>query len=605
MQKSYYDARRKDLLSTDYSMIFRYDEDGLMQYVDGANRGLDILAKLNETDANGTPINNAKDSAAQLAYLKSIGFDVAHLSTNADGSSAEDDDQRMQNFWDNVDGWMEELDGLYDEYNEHLTSVEENTEKQNEILQEYIDNQLSVEEKLLTAIQDRDQAIIDKLQDQKDALEESSQAYIDGLSDALAKERNMYDRQSAAEETAKMRRQLAILQRAGGSAAEIKSLQDQIDGRMKDEYFDKMQEQINAVQEASDKQLEKLQNQIDLLTESLEYQKENGLLWQEVYDMMNSWTPEKMLQFIEEFTKTYKENSDLQNSEDSKNAFKELQIWDAKRTSDKRNGDWADYYSKLDKRFDSVKEESAGLAQDAFARGYGEGGRSQAEAAANAVFEEALKNANNRFDPNKGNDNTGGAASNGEGTVKGNATFKNNNNKVYSYDDASTTKKGFVVYGNGKDISFKVLDEKGERILISGTDGKGQKIDNRWVPKRYFQYDNGGLVDFTGPAWVDGTKAKPEAFLSAEDTKLLKSKIFSNSTYSLRSTLEAIEKLGKTFANVSTDGANGQSINIENVEVAIQPGVISSDYDAKRAGEMALEEMVRIARKTTNRVVSR
>lgn len=605
LQKSYYDARRKDLLSTDYSMIFRYDEDGLMQYVDGANRGLDILAKLNETDANGTPINNAKDSAAQLAYLKSIGFDVAHLSTNADGSSAEDDDQRMQNFWDNVDGWMEELDGLYDEYNEHLTSVEENTEKQNEILQEYIDNQLSVEEKLLTAIQDRDQAIIDKLQDQKDALEESSQAYIDGLSDALAKERNMYDGQSTAEETAKMRRQLAILQRAGGSAAEIKSLQDQIDGRMKDEYFDKMQEQIDAVQEASDKQLEKLQNQIDLLTESLEYQKENGLLWQEVYDMMNSWTPEKMLQFIEEFTKTYKENSDLQNSEDSKNAFKELQIWDAKRTSDKRNGDWADYYSKLDKRFDSVKEESAGLAQDAFTRGYGEGGRSQAEMAANAVFEEALKKAANGFKPDgNGNGNTSGGNAE-DNTVKGDATFKNKNYKVYSYDDATTDKKGFVIYGNGKNVSFKVHDEQGGRILISGTDGKGQKIDNRWVPKRYFQYDNGGLVDFTGPAWVDGTKAKPEAFLNAEDTKLLKSKIFSNSTYSLRSTLEAIEKLGKTFANVSTDGANGQSINIENVEIAIQPGVISSDYDAKRAGEMALEEMVRIARKTTNRVVSR
>ena len=605
LQKSYYDARRKDLLSTDYSMIFRYDEDGLMQYVDGANRGLDILAKLNETDANGTPINNAKDSAAQLAYLKSIGFDVAHLSTNADGSSAEDDDQRMQNFWDNVDGWMEELDGLYDEYNEHLTSVEENTEKQNEILQEYIDNQLSVEEKLLTAIQDRDQAIIDKLQDQKDALEESSQAYIDGLSDALAKERNMYDRQSAAEETAKMRRQLAILQRAGGSAAEIKSLQDQIDGRMKDEYFDKMQEQIDAVQEASDKQLEKLQNQIDLLTESLEYQKENGLLWQEVYDMMNSWTPEKMLQFIEDFTKTYKENSDLQNSEDSKNAFKELQIWDAKRTSDKRNGDWADYYSKLDKRFDSVKEESAGLAQDAFARGYGEGGRSQAEAAANAVFEEALKKAANGFKPDgNGNGNTSGGNAE-DNTIKGDATFKNKNYKVYSYDDATTDKKGFVIYGNGKNVSFKVHDEQGGRILISGTDGKGQKIDKRWVPKRYFQYANGGLVDYTGPAWVDGTKAKPEAFLSAEDTRLLKSKIFSNSAYSLRSTLEAIENLGKTFANVSTGENSGQSINIEKLEVAIQPGVISSDYDAKRAGEMALEEMVRIARKTTNRVVSR
>lgn len=605
LQKSYYDARRKDLLSTDYSMIFRYDEDGLMQYVDGANKGLDILAKLNETDANGAPINNAKDSSAQLAYLKSIGFDVAHLSTNTDGSSAEDDDQRMQNFWDNVDGWMEELDGLYDEYNEHLTSVEENTAKQNEILQEYIDNQLSIEEKLLTAVEDRQQAIIDSLQDQKDALEESSQAYIDGLSDALSKERNMYDKQSTADETAKLRRQLSILQRAGGSAAEIKSLQDQIDGRMKDEYFDKMQEQIDAVQEASDKQLEKLQNQIDLLTESLEYQKENGLLWQEVYDMMNSWTPEKMLQFIEEFTKTYKENSNLQNSEDSKDTFKELQIWDAKRTSDQRNSDWNDYYSKLDKRFDSVKEDNVGLAQDAFARGYGEGGRTAAEAAANAVFEEALKNASNRLKPD-GAGNDGSSGGNVEDTTaKGDATFKNKNYKVYSYDDATTDKKGFVVYGNGKNVSFKVHDEQGGRILISGTDGKGQKIDKRWVPKRYFQYANGGLVDYTGPAWVDGTKTKPEAFLSAEDTQLLKSKIFSNSAYSLRSTLEAIENLGKTFANISAGASSGQSINIEKLEVAIQPGVISSDYDAKRAGEMALEEMVRIARKTTNRVVSR
>lgn len=605
LQKSYYDARRKDLLSTDYSMIFRYDEDGLMQYVDGANKGLDILAKLNETDANGAPINNAKDSSTQLAYLKSIGFDVAHLSTNADGSSAEDDDQRMQNFWDNVDGWMEELDGLYDEYNEHLTSVEENTAKQNEILQEYIDNQLSIEEKLLTAVEDRQQAIIDSLQDQKDALEESSQAYIDGLSDALNKERNMYDKQNTADETAKLRRQLAILQRAGGSASEIKSLQDQIDGRMKDEYFDKMQEQIDVVQEASDKQLEKLQNQIDLLTESLEYQKENGLLWQEVYDMMNSWTPEKMLQFIEEFTKTYKENSDLQKSEDSKDTFKELQIWDAKRTSDQRNSDWSDYYSKLDKRFDSVKEDNAGLAQDAFARGYGEGGRTAAEAAANAVFEEALKNAANGFKPDgNGNGNTSGGNAE-DNTAKGDATFRNKNYKVYSYDDATTDKKGFVIYGNGKNVSFKVHDEQGGRILISGTDGKGQKINKRWVPKRYFQYANGGLVDYTGPAWVDGTKAKPEAFLSAEDTRLLKSKIFSNSAYSLRSTLEAIENLGKTFANVSTGENSGQSINIEKLEVAIQPGVISSDYDAKRAGEMALEEMVRIARKTTNRVVSR
>ena len=29
------------------------------------------------------------------------------------------------------------------------------------------------------------------------------------------------------------------------------------------------------------------------------------------------------------------------------------------------------------------------------------------------------------------------------------------------------------------------------------------------------------MVDYTGPAWVDGTKSKPEAFLSAKDTEVI------------------------------------------------------------------------------------
>jgi hypothetical protein len=37
--------------------------------------------------------------------------------------------------------------------------------------------------------------------------------------------------------------------------------------------------------------------------------------------------------------------------------------------------------------------------------------------------------------------------------------------------------------------------------------------------KKYKAFAHGGLVDFTGPAWLDGTKSRPEAFLSADDTK--------------------------------------------------------------------------------------
>ena len=35
----------------------------------------------------------------------------------------------------------------------------------------------------------------------------------------------------------------------------------------------------------------------------------------------------------------------------------------------------------------------------------------------------------------------------------------------------------------------------------------------------YRAFAEGGLVNYTGPAWVDGSRSKPEAFLSSEDTR--------------------------------------------------------------------------------------
>ena len=206
-----------------------------MQYVDGKNKGLDILATLNKTDANGKAVYNAKQ---QLEYLKNTaGFDINTLKINADGTTAEDEEQMMQNFWDGVDGWIEEMDSLYDSYNDAAIAMEEATTAMNEILQEQIDNQLAVEEKLMKALEAREQAEIDRIEAEKEALEEAAQEYIDGLNESLEKERSMYDKNESDAETVRLQRQLAILQRSGGSASEIKALQDQLDSRLKDAYF--------------------------------------------------------------------------------------------------------------------------------------------------------------------------------------------------------------------------------------------------------------------------------------------------------------------------------------------------------------------------------
>lgn len=52
--------------------------------------------------------------------------------------------------------------------------------------------------------------------------------------------------------------------------------------------------------------------------------------------------------------------------------------------------------------------------------------------------------------------------------------------------------------------------------VISGL-GSGNGV---WVKGLQIKkYATGGLVDFTGPAWVDGTKSKPEAFLNPYQTE--------------------------------------------------------------------------------------
>ena len=619
LQRKYYDERRKVLEKTSYGeLIFTYDEDGLMQYHEEEGKGLDILAELERTDENGKAVRTAEE---QVEFLKSVGFDTSTLLVNADGSKVESNDYQtmMQIFWDGVDGWMEELDGLYDSYNDSMTSVQESIEAQMKIQQEYIDNQLTVEEKLLQAIIDREQAEIDRLQGEKEALEEATSAYIDGLNNALDREKEMYEKNDTAAETARLQRQLAILQRSGGSAAEIRSLQDQIDSRLQDAYFQEQQDQIDAIQEASNNQLEKMQEQIDIMTEALEYQKENGLLWAEVYEMMNLWTPDQMLQFIEEFTKSYKEDSDLQNQEKSKETQKQTEIWDAGKDREEREKAWSDYYNSLSDYSEEFKKEHAEGAKIAFDEAYNKEGLDAAKKAADDYY----KKVDSQEEKNP--EETGEEKEPEETIPPETETSKETEKKGDS--SGSAGKKTSYKRGDSGEIVRKIQEtlnrRAGKNFLV--TDGIfGAATENA---VKSFQRDmqlkedgivgaqtlkklgitafkTGGLVDFTGPAWVDGTKSKPEAFLSASDTAMLKSKIFSNSDGSLKALVAALEEITNNTSRYSTE-TNSEQIIIQNAQVNIQPGTISNDYSARRAGEMALEEMVKIARKTTNRVVSR
>jgi len=56
---------------------------------------------------------------------------------------------------------------------------------------------------------------------------------------------------------------------------------------------------------------------------------------------------------------------------------------------------------------------------------------------------------------------------------------------------------------------------------VSGGSNSAQKAAESTIKKNATTYFYGGIVDYTGPAWVDGSKSKPEAFLNPYDTEMI------------------------------------------------------------------------------------
>lgn len=105
------------------------------------------------------------------------------------------------------------------------------------------------------------------------------------------------------------------------------------------------------------------------------------------------------------------------------------------------------------------------------------------------------------------------------------------------------------------------------------------------------KFAKGGLVDFTGPAWVDGTSEQPEAFLSAEDTARIgeAAKILAD-----------IPWLDRDTNNTSVVTNNGGDVN---VEINLNIDHISSDTDIDEMIQRVKDEIVDVARPEGTNVI--
>lgn len=668
LQKQYYDARRKDLEASQFGEFITYDEHGHLQHTDAYYEKLaDLMAQNGDSSAKYT-------AEEQYNMLVSWGFeDQMRYDTSGkevDLKGGEGYATAVQAFWDKLQKWQDDIDELYDGFTEYQNDILDLESKFNEELQKIIDNQVSLENRIEKAIEDARQREIDEAKSQKDAIQKSSEQFIQGLTDSLDKERKMYEDTQSQNELNRMRRQLAILQRSGGSASQIRSLQQDIASREQDEYFNEQQNQIDTIQKASDAEIKKLEQQISIMEETLKYEKEHGLLWDQVYEVMNS-TPQEIESFLLENSKDLEGKSTLQIAEDLRTIKSEIEQWIGYR-DDENNPiasegahNWNSYYTAAQSAYSLDEKNDATIinaAKAAYNETYERTGDENAAAraadeifykqfgdrpGAHAVAENTSTGNSSKDSGSSSKDSGGSGGDSNKGTlliscycngksIGGQKLTKSVGSYTPSYTEIinavpngyqylSHTPKTVTISKNSEatikvNCSIKLgSDKKVTGYVVSGV-MNGDLITEKYANQssdearkkfrqkypsgsiiNIYAYKEGGLANYTGLAMVHGSPQDPEAFLNAEETHMWRDKILSGNSGSLTSMLIDFQDMVSGMVNsdsYSEIGVSGSGVNIENAVVNMN-ATIANDYDARRAANTVMDEMIRIARKTT------
>ena len=613
-----------------WSKSLTFNEDGTLLSIFGneVGGGEGVFAYLDM-------LNNLSGDQ-QVAALKKLGYSYI----GKDGKALEGEELVKQfiSEYQDVVGSYNELD---DSILEAEATVASLTTAINDLEQEIKDNQKELEQAIYDLLVEASEREIEQTEKQNELLKEANQKYIDGLNDALSKEQQLYEQNKAIEDRESLQRQLSLLRRSGGSASEIEALEQQLDDALKSEYFDQQQKMIEDIADANERQAELLEQQVKLQQDALEYQKENGVIWTKVYEVM-SGSYEEILDFFTGQDTKFFEASALAQESMLLQWAKMVGIYDEDRASKQAKKDatahWtngtldamfaedetvSEYTNKdgtkgtktRQEQYNELSDKDKKAAQEHYVAAYtdailkGQTAEQARQTAYNSMVERFRMDADQgitRWDPRDKD-----------------ATKGNPNGTTYQYSVPYTVYfvDGQIETGEGRGISKENARDWAEYYAKKRTaskqkkNAKGDIIYHGGAPVRNIEYGTpvklyatGGLVDYTGVAMVHGSKSKPESFLNSDQTAQITQALRETTGKEsiLGSLQSTMEKLKSVIHNISTiDNSNNQSISIAPGAVVIQVEQLADSYDIEEVSRDVMNRMVAIANKATNRGVNR
>lgn len=420
---------------------------------------------------------------------------------------------------EDIDNLVEAFQNQRDALRDTEKDLAKYAQEVKKVREELVQMQIEIENELVDAVKNREKILHDArvkaLDDEIDMIEKAVEARKKAQEDDNSN-KELYKAQEA------LRR--ATLDSSGKNNAQLLQLQQDLEDKQLEIAEKRFEDDM-------DDRKQWLQDTKDAETETYDYRLEKMTwYWEQVQAIQEEGT-EAMMETLIHWNEEYRQQSALQQSEMERE-------WKETMDAMKAATDMGAELGKLTSDIVSVTQtvESMDIKIQALP-----GSWQKATDAANA-YSAAVSRASS-YKPGSYSGNFGGGDSdpstlNPKKDVNDKYTgnmkkgdkieFKpvGGNGTVVATFNTSGISNGSISDPWGHDRNYKAGDIRkinGEWMVDIG--------DGQYVPVYHFQkpgswgarekhyYATGGMVDYTGPAWVDGTKTHPEAFLSAYQTE--------------------------------------------------------------------------------------
>lgn len=502
-----------------------------------------------------------------------------------DGSTDEELTERVEEYISK----LEEQQDLIEQEQDEMEEIEDAIW---EIYEQGKDEYFDLEDQIKEAIIADRQKEIDKLSEINDTITDTNSKLLDSMQEQLDEYRQNRDNEKTEEELSDKQRKLAYLQQdtSGANALEIMQLQEELDEATEDYTDTLIDQKISELQQQNDKAAEQRQQQIDIMQAQLDQYSESAAIWEEVNQLMT-------------------EGLDKDTGLIRGSRLEELL----------KSADGFDGMSKL-KKMDWLNELNGNIAQalawletGALQTLFGQGKEvTFKDKNGNMVTGTINKDGDVEVKDKDGNvtgvysgdsfkvDAEGNITSS-EGSEEATANWeasqvKEPEKKAWSYSwpmpstGSKTLKKGSTgdrvkglqqalndlgfragkidgIFGSNTDQAVRAFQRAAKEWYpeVGSDDGKvGPNTRAAFASHPLYQFKTGGLADFTGPAWLDGTKSKPEYILNADQTKAF---------FTLVDVLSGLQTGTSKSSEKTGDNTYDIDINVE---------TIGSDYDVEQ-----------------------